>query len=133
MTPNTTVKSQALFAILITAAVSCAQRQSDDLPPQAFSAKLKQTSGAVLLDVRTPEEYVDGHLAQATNIDWNGDNFEPFVSRLDKNAPTFVYCQRGGRSADAADKLRSLGFKKVYELGGGLNAWQAAGLPVVKD
>lgn len=128
------MKSHVLFAILISvAAISCAQQQSDTLPPQAFSAKLKQTSGAVLLDVRTPEEYAEGHLAKAKNIDWNGDNFEPLVSTFDKNVPTFVYCQRGGRSAAAADKLRSLGFKKVYELDGGLKEWQATDLPVVKD
>ena len=82
-----------------------------------------------MLDVRTPAEYTQGHLSNARNIDWNGGEFEKSIAKLDKSKPVFVYCLSGGRSAAAASKMRSIGFREVYELSGGFAKWKAAKLP----
>ena len=101
--------------------------------PQEFASKLKSSANPVVLDVRTPTEFASGHLAQAKNIDWNGNNFEKQVASLNKSNPVFVYCLRGGRSASAADKMRSMGFKSVIELEGGIAKWQEAKLPITRE
>lgn len=92
-----------------------------------FEKLLAQTTNAQLVDVRTPDEFTGGHIANAININVNGDDFEQRISGIDKKQPVFVYCLAGSRSADAADYMRSHGFATVYELKGGILKWQAAG------
>jgi thioredoxin 1 len=99
------------------------------LSPEAFATKLKKTPNAQVLDVRTPEEYNNKHLANAINININDANFQASVAKqLDKKKPVFLYCLAGGRSASAAQQLKSEGYE-VYEMQGGLAKWQSAGLP----
>ncbi len=126
-----------IYSILLIALVSlfsaCSMGNSGGgkakLAANEFSEKLKQTPTATLMDVRTPEEFSKGHLENAVNIDWNGDDFEKQISSLDKSKPMFVYCLSGGRSSSAASKLREVGFKEVYELEGGIMKWRGANLP----
>jgi thioredoxin len=92
----------------------------------AFAEKLKATDKAQLLDVRTPEEFNSGHIENATNVNWNGDDFVAKAENYDKSKPVFVYCKVGGRSAQAADKLAELGFKEIYNLDGGIMKWNAS-------
>jgi thioredoxin len=94
-----------------------------------FSEKLKEMPNAPLIDVRTPEEFSKGHLTNAVNINWNGDDFQKQVSKLDKSKPVFVYCLSGGRSGSAASQMRADGFQQVYEMNGGMMKWRAANLP----
>lgn len=80
-----------------------------------------------LLDVRTPNEYYSGHIKNALQADWNDTaEFSRRIAFVDKQKPVYVYCLGGGRSASAAQKMRSMGFENVYELKGGINAWKAA-------
>ena len=96
-----------------------------------FQGRLTASAkGAQLVDVRTPGEYAEGHLKGAVNININAGDFEQQLSRLNKDVPVFVYCRSGGRSARAAGKMESMGFKKVYNMDGGITAWGAAGKPV---
>lgn len=119
-----------LIVILAISASSCEQATAqNELKAEAFKQKLESTSDEILLDVRTPGEYSEGHLQDALNIDWNGDAFETEAAKLDKSKPVFVYCLAGSRSAAAAEKMREMGFKQVYELKGGILKWRAAGLP----
>lgn len=83
-----------------------------------------------VLDVRTPKEYAKGHIAGATNIDFNGDSFKEALAKLDKSKPYLVHCAAGGRSAKTRELMKSLGFKNIIHLDGGLTAWQKAGGPV---
>lgn len=92
----------------------------------AFEKQL-QNQGVQLVDVRTPEEYADEHISKSININWLGDNFDGQVLRLNKNKAVLVYCKMGGRSAQAAQRLAALGFKKIVDLEGGIMAWKAAG------
>ncbi|SFB76195.1 thioredoxin [Flexibacter flexilis DSM 6793] len=97
-----------------------------------FDKKIKAAGKAQVLDVRSTEEFTGGHLANATNIDWNGDDFEKQVkAQVKTNEPVFVYCLSGGRSARAASKLREMGYKEVYDMQGGMMAWRAANKNVV--
>jgi len=101
------------------------------IPVSEFQGKLTTSAkGAQLVDVRTPEEYAEGHLKGAVNMNINSDAFEQQVGKLNKDMPVFVYCRSGGRSARAASKMESMGFRKVYNMDGGITAWDAAGKPV---
>ncbi|PKA83585.1 rhodanese-related sulfurtransferase [Ulvibacter sp. MAR_2010_11] len=102
------------------------------LSPQEFEAKIGLDSLSQLVDVRTVEEYNDGHLSFATNYSITDEDFQKNAVSLVKERPVYVYCKSGGRSARASKLLVDLGFTQVYDLQGGITAWQAAGLPVVK-
>lgn len=83
---------------------------------------------ALLIDVRTPEEYEAAHLESSLNIDYKSDDFASEVSKLDKNKTIYLYCRTGNRSGKAVDILKSLGFKFAYNIGG-LEDLRNAGLP----
>ncbi len=111
------------YAILITLlflfSMGCAQSKSK--PITEFSQN--DTKSGILIDVRTPEEYSDGHIDNALNINWFDENFQKQFESIDKNETIYVYCKKGGRSAKAAHLLDSLGFKKVIDLEGGYDAY----------
>ena len=94
--------------------------------------KLAADSTNVILDVRTPEEFAAGHLPNAVNIDFNAEDFEQKVAALDKTKTYLVHCASGGRSARACKKLDRLDFPSVYNLKGGIAAWEKAGKKVEK-
>jgi rhodanese-related sulfurtransferase len=94
--------------------------------------KLRADKQKPILDVRTPKEFAAGHIAGATNIDINDPEFEQKVAALDKSKTYLVHCAAGGRSAKACEKLTQLHFANLYNLKGGLKAWEKAGKPVEK-
>lgn len=112
------------------ASVTAAPAAGGLLTPQAFSVALQNTPEAIILDVRTPEEYASGHIAGAQNIDISGSDFQTRVAAMDPSRPVFVYCLSGSRSASAAGLLRKKGFKVVNDLQGGMMQWRAAQLPL---
>lgn len=79
-----------------------------------------------IIDVRTADEFADGHLKGATNIDVQGKNFEALVSEFNKDKPVYIYCRSGMRSAKAGKTLEAMGFKEIYDLKGGILAWKGA-------
>jgi rhodanese-related sulfurtransferase len=93
---------------------------------------LRRGTNAVVLDVRTQEEFVDGHLEGAVLLDYRAPDFAEKVAKLDKSKQYLVHCAAGGRSARACTKMESLGFTNLVNLEGGLGAWTDAGKPVVK-
>lgn len=105
------------------------QTTNTNLSATEFSDKIKTLPSAPVVDVRTPEEFTKGHLQNAKNYDWNGNDFQKQISTFDKSKPVFVYCLSGGRSSSAASQMRSAGFKEVYELSGGIMKWRVANLP----
>lgn len=105
----------------------------ENISPETLSASLKADPGAQLLDVRTPEEFAGGHIGNAANVDWNGDDFEAKAAAYDKNKPVYVYCKIGVRGSKAASKLAEMGFTKIYNLDGGILKWDAAGLSAPGD
>ncbi len=93
---------------------------------------LTEDKDTILLDVRTPKEFGSEHLAGAENIDFKNDDFIEKISQLDKSKHYVVYCGSGKRSGKAAAKMDELGFAKITDVDGGINAWNEAKLPVVK-
>jgi rhodanese-related sulfurtransferase len=71
-------------------------------------------------------------LEGATQIKYRESNFEAKVKELDREKPVYVYCRSGNRSGRAARIMKGLGFKEVYNLEGGILAWQRKGKPVVQ-
>jgi rhodanese-related sulfurtransferase len=102
------------------------------IPVEEFSKKLTELKDVQLVDVRTPEEYQEGHLKNSVNYNLNGSDFENQLNKLDKNKPVMVYCLGGGRSAEAAEMMKEKGFTQVYNMQGGIMKWNAANMPIDK-
>ncbi len=98
----------------------------------AEAQQIVDDGGAVILDVRTPEEFAAGHLPDAININVESSDFATKVAGLDESTETLVYCQTGNRSGVATDQMAELGFTDMSDLQGGIEAWAAAGEPVVQ-
>ncbi|AII54347.1 hypothetical protein N008_20460 [Hymenobacter sp. APR13] len=96
-----------------------------NLTPAQFAESLRQP-GALLLDVRRPDEFAGGHLPGALNIDVTAPDFARRVAMLDKTLPVCVYCRSGARSASAAGQLTKAGFSDVANLLGGVLDWPHA-------
>ena len=103
------------------------QGNGQNLSVQEFSQKINSEPNALLIDVRTPSEFNDGHIKNALNIDFKRSDFNVRTESISKNQTLYLYCLSGGRSAKAASQLRSQGFT-VYELKGGMLKWRAGGL-----
>ncbi|MGZ6983053.1 MAG: rhodanese-like domain-containing protein [Ilumatobacteraceae bacterium] len=113
------------------AAITSAATGYQMLAPTAADALLRDPpKKLVVLDVRTPAEFAAGHIAGAIDIDLTAATFAGETAKLDPKTPYFVYCHSGNRSAQAVAFLQQHGFNSIYELQGGIAAWQAAGLPV---
>lgn len=95
-------------------------------------AKEIQKSGVTLIDVRTPAEFAAGHIAGAVNIDQEGD-FTSGIAKLDKTRTYAVYCHSGRRSGLATSAMADAGFTSIYNLDGGLMAWEQAGGPLTTN
>ena len=107
----------------------------EDIGVQEASELIQDNQGNqsfAIIDVRTPEEYGDGHIENAVNIDFYSDTFRDGLDKLDKNKTYFIYCLSGNRSGKTMDIMAELGFKEVYNLSVGIKGWIAEGLPVVK-
>lgn len=77
-----------------------------------------------LVDVRTKSEFMGGHIKGASNIDYfQGSAFASAFSKYKKDKPLYIYCQSGNRSQQAARKLASMGFTKIFDLRGGYGRW----------
>lgn len=106
-------------------------QQEGPLTAKAYQNTLKKEAAkAQLIDVRTAEEFAQGHLEGAQNVDIKGARFNAEMAHLDKSKPVFVYCLGGGRSAKATETLKELGFQHVYDLKGGILAWKNENLPL---
>ncbi len=79
--------------------------------------------GHQLIDVRTPVEFMEGHIDNAKNIDVKSIEFLDQINLLSKEDTLLIYCRSGRRSAKASHLMDSLGFKKIYDLRGGYLNW----------
>lgn len=108
------------------------------LSPPVWLAALKKsgTANTVILDVRTPGETRSGVIAPEgyafMNLDFNDEAFEQQVNRLEKDKTYFLYCSTGYRSGLTLDLMRSLGFKRAFNLSGGITEYRRSGLPIVE-
>ncbi len=108
-----------------------------DLMERLFGPQYGNTSSdrkcLVILDVRTPQEYSFGHLNGSINLDFRSTSFADELAALDRGNAYLVYCRTGVRSGRAAALMKSLGFRELYNLAGGMVGWQREGFEVVSD
>lgn len=105
----------------------------DTLAPQAFIKQAKADTTAIILDVRTPGEYNEEHLAGAQQLDFlNTSVFDAGIKLLDKSHTYYVYCRSGKRSHNACIKMKKQGLK-VFDMEGGILNWKKLGMPTTKE
>lgn len=119
------------FAFLI---FSCGEKEGlQNLEATAFQKEINSASKKQILDVRSADEFQNGHIEGAVNADINSPSFQQIATTLEKTEIVFVYCLSGARSASAAGQLKEMGFSKIVNLTGGMLAWQSANLPVATN
>lgn len=96
------------------------------------ASELLNKSNLIILDVRTPAEFAQGHLPGARNLDFFGGRFDHDVASLPRDKQVLLYCRSGKRSAGAAEALGNAGIKRIMDMHQGFQAWEKAGLPVEK-
>lgn len=96
-----------------------------------FNNKLSEKD-VVLIDIRTPQEFSQGHIRGAKNIDFYSSTFRLDIDGLDRDVNYLIYCRSGSRSNHVIDLMKEMGFVSVKELNGGINSWTRNGLPIVK-
>ena len=128
----------SLLAAIGLSTTGCSAQASQSAPsdgiivlaPQAFIDQAKADTTSILLDVRTPKEYAEGHLANTRQLDYlNPEAFDAGISKLDKSRTYYIYCRSGKRSHGACLKMQKQGFK-VYDMEGGILNWTKLGMPI---
>jgi thioredoxin len=110
---------------------SCSSKEGlQNLEAIAFQKSINSEARKQILDVRSAEEFQNGHIEGAVNADINSPSFQQTASTLEKENTVFVYCLSGARSASAAGQLKEMGFTKIVNLTGGMLAWQSSDLPI---
>ncbi|WP_170265159.1 rhodanese-like domain-containing protein [Salibacter halophilus] len=100
-----------------------------DIGPKEFQEKIKKDK-VQLVDVRTKMETDKGVIANPVLNDFYSDDFKENLKSLNKDEPVYVYCHSGGRSLKAANMMKEMGFKKVYNLENGFSSWKKQDLPI---
>ena len=103
-------------------------------PEEAYILILesKDNPNFVILDVRTPEEFLGEYIENAVNLDYYSDTFKNDLDKLDKNKTYLIYCRSGRRSENALNIMKELDFREVYNMSGGIIKWKSEGLPTTK-
>lgn len=123
-----------LLSLLVLISFSCKEENATnikEITTQEMQSLLKMDQ-VQLVDVRTSKEFKTGYIEKAQNIDFLSPTFDQDILKLDKEKPVLLYCHSGGRSAKCAKKLEEAGFKKIYDLQGGISRWKHEGLAVSK-
>lgn len=104
----------------------------EELHAKEFEQKLTATTDYILIDVRTQKEYEKGHIQNAVNISYFGNDFSAKVDALPKDQLIFMYCQTQHRSPLASKLMKKKGFTRIIDLSGGFMKWEKNKLPIVK-
>ncbi len=107
----------------------------EDITPQEALTLIQNNQNNpdfIIIDVRTRQELADGHIENVINIDFYSETFRDELNKLDKNKTYLIYCRSGSRSGKALDIMAELNFEEVYNMLGGILAWDAEELPTAK-
>ena len=121
----------ALVAVVL-AGCSSDGATLETVAPDDAATIIAENPDAIILDIRTPEEFGDGIIDGAVNIDFYEPDFASNLDALDKDASYVVYCRSDNRSGQAMDTFADLGFQQVTEIDGGIVNWYEQGYPVVR-
>jgi len=141
ITPQLTILLPAVLFVMLLLTAGCmdtaSQGQTDgEVVLRTISAAdartlIETTPDLTIIDVRRPDEYEAGHIPGAINIDLSS-SFAETVGELDRDDPYLIYCLSGARGASALRIMEDLGFSHVYNIDGGISAWQRAGGSVIR-
>ncbi|QWC84001.1 rhodanese-like domain-containing protein [Nocardioidaceae bacterium] len=131
MRRRTSALLATLCLALTPALAACGGESAQEIAPADALVFIEQNAEAVVLDVRTPQEFAAGHLPDAVNVSL-ADDFEEQIADLDQDATYVVYCTTGVRSAEASSIMVEQGFTAVVDAGG-IEQLQDAGADVVTD
>ena len=95
-------------------------------------AKHKNNTDFIILDVRTPQEFNNGHIEKAILLDFYSKTYTDGLKRLDKSKTYLIYCRSGNRSGKTLDLIKNMGFSQVYNMDQGIRGWRSMGFPVFK-
>jgi rhodanese-related sulfurtransferase len=107
----------------------------EDITVQKAAEMIEKRRGDAdftIIDVRTPEEFAEGHIEGAVLVNFQDNDFRDKVGELDRDKTHLIYCRSGARSAGARDVMAELGFHEIYNMLNGILGWEAAGHPVVR-
>lgn len=122
--------SQLLISALLMLSLASV-KEGGDVSPRDVAKMLRNDTSVILVDVRTPEEYQQGHLKGSRLMNFYDADFRERAKKLPKDKRIVLYCRSGRRSADAMTYLTSIGYSRVYNMLGGIIAWQKDRQPVV--
>ncbi|MDW3210907.1 MAG: rhodanese-like domain-containing protein [Reichenbachiella sp.] len=123
------MRNTIILVLLLSMTISCQAQVPNQLSPVAFKSQIEKEDDAFkILDLRTDKEVSEGMVPGAEQLDFLADDFDSKLSELNKSTTYYIYCRSGGRSGRALTQMTELGFEKVYEMQGGMNAWKSAGL-----
>lgn len=97
--------------------------------PSEFKEK---SANQVIIDIRTPQEFSQGHIEGAININYYDNTFMDQIEKFDKSKPIFLYCRSGNRTSSASARVAKLGFGEVYDLQGGIMNWARHNQQIIK-
>ncbi len=123
------------FLVVVIGAAAAGGDETRDVGPKDAQALIRENAGNrefVVLDVRTPEEFAQGHLEGAVLVDYRSPGFREEVAGLDRTKTYLVYCRTGNRSARALGTMRELGFRSYFHLEGGIKRWLEEGMPAAR-
>ena len=123
------MKSRLSIALVAISTIALGACSSSDASSSRVDAAV--TAESMIIDVRTPEEYVAGHLDGATLIDIKDASFDAKMAELDPNASYIIYCRSGNRSAQAVERMKEAGFTNLTDLGSLENASEETGIAIV--
>ncbi len=123
--------ASVMLGAVVVAGCSSSTAAIETVSPDTAATIIAEDSNEVILDIRTPEEYDQGIIEGAINIDFYEPTFAADLDALDKDAHYVVYCRSDNRSGQAMSTFADLGFTNVTEIDGGIANWYEAGLPVV--
>lgn len=100
------------------------KREIVNLTPKQFRKAFLDKEMAILVDVRTTQEWNSGSLSNALHIDYLADGFLEKIDKLDRDGSYFIFCRTGRRSLRTTVLMKNWGFTDVQNLDGGLTAWE---------
>lgn len=123
-----------VIAVMLVALAGCGSSTAaiELVSAEEAATTLDDASPEIILDVRTPEEFAEGHIDGAINIDFYAADFRSQLEALDPDASYVLYCRSGNRSAETATLMADLEFTDVDEIEGGILAWLDAGLSLAR-
>ena len=125
----------AVFWIQLVFSAGCLTQDERLLEPAAavdLMSRNRNNPDFLILDVRTPGEFRQGFIEGAALLDYYASDFRERFAQLDRDATIFMYCRSGNRSSHVLRMADELGFRRVYDLRGGILAWKEAGLPLAE-